>query len=147
MSEKNTRTSPQVLAALRRLERGGKLEPESVVEAARAKSSPLHRHFEWSDTKAAHEYRLDQARRLIRVHVEMLPGASSPSPIFVSLKRDRDEERGGYRRMVTVLSDAEMRQELLDAAHQEMVYFRGKYGMLKELAGVIDAMAKVEKRK
>jgi hypothetical protein len=44
----------------------GILRPDSVVSAARAPDSPLHSHFEWDDTKAAAEHRLDQARGLIR---------------------------------------------------------------------------------
>ena len=37
-----------------------------VVEAARDDQSPLHRHFEWDDAKAAHTERLSQARGIIR---------------------------------------------------------------------------------
>ena len=43
----------------------GILRPEIVVEAARAKTSPLHSSFEWDNTRAAEAHRLWQARQLI----------------------------------------------------------------------------------
>jgi hypothetical protein len=50
----------------------GKLDPEVVVKAARKKNHPLHDYFEWDAKKAAHAYRIDQARTLIReVKVEV----------------------------------------------------------------------------
>jgi len=55
-----------VVAALRRLETDGRLTPDAVVDAARPINSPLHSFFEWDDTAAAHEWRREQARELIR---------------------------------------------------------------------------------
>jgi hypothetical protein len=46
--------------------RSGKLSPLDVVEAARAKDSPIHGCFDWDDTEAANKWRLEQARELIR---------------------------------------------------------------------------------
>jgi hypothetical protein len=56
-----------VTDALKKIEtRTGKLSPIAVIEAAREPDSPLHGYFEWDDSKAAEQYRLDQARCLIR---------------------------------------------------------------------------------
>lgn len=43
----------------------GRLTPDAVVAHAAQEDSPLHEHFEWDDSKAAHAHRLDQARSLI----------------------------------------------------------------------------------
>jgi len=51
----------------------GLLRPADVIEAARPVGSPLHTRFTWDDTEAAHQYRLWQAREIIRVSVEYLP--------------------------------------------------------------------------
>jgi hypothetical protein len=61
-------TQPNVAArlALLSLEDEGRLTPECVLEAAEDEDSPLHRFFEWDNDEAAHQYRIDQARRLIR---------------------------------------------------------------------------------
>lgn len=47
-------------------ERDQKLTAEQVVAEATDPTSPLHGAFEWDDQQAAHLYRLDQARLLIR---------------------------------------------------------------------------------
>lgn len=136
-------TTDETLAELRRLtkEGGGVLNPVAVVESARDESSPLHDRFTWDDSEAAHQYRLEEARRLIRVHVELLTPESDPSPVWVSLKSDQ-ESGGGYRPLVRVLSNAEQREELLAQAKDDMRRFAAKYRMLKELAEVIAAMKK-----
>lgn len=128
---------------------GGLLQPEAVVDAARNKTSPLHSRFEWNDGKAADAYRLWQARQLIRVSVTMIGGDEDQEPerAWVSLKSDRYEERGGYRSLVSVLSDEEMRAQLLHQAQEDMEGFREKYKRLQELSEVIEAMKRVQIRK
>lgn len=41
------------------------LPPSNVVRAAQNPTSVLHHLFEWDDVKAARQWRLEQARRLI----------------------------------------------------------------------------------
>ncbi len=132
-----------IVEALRSLESQGKLDPADVVEAARDETSPLHDRFTWDDGEAAHQFRLHEARNLINVCVEMLPGAKESSPVWVSLRQDRSA--GGYRPLVRVLSHAEQRAALLADAIKDMDHFRSKYHMLKELASVFAAMRKVKK--
>jgi len=47
-------------------ERDGTLMPEAVISDAKKKTSPLHDYFTWDDGRAAHLWRIEQARRLIR---------------------------------------------------------------------------------
>ena len=47
-------------------DRNGKVVPTIVIKEAQNTSSPLHNQFEWDNSKAAHSYRLVQARTLIR---------------------------------------------------------------------------------
>ena len=44
----------------------GNLTADAVVAEAANKRSPIHHLFEWDDSKAAHAYRIDQARMLLR---------------------------------------------------------------------------------
>lgn len=122
----------------------GMLEPEEVVERARSRTSPLHSYFEWDDNKAGHAYRLWQARQLISI--TELPGPDQTSErVFVSLKSDRAGGRG-YRKMIDVLSNKQLRAELLKDAFQAMEDFKTRYAELKELVEVFDAMSTAEKR-
>jgi hypothetical protein len=51
----------------------GSLDPERVVDAARNPNSSMHGQFNWDDTEAAHQYRISQARALIkRVKVNVI---------------------------------------------------------------------------
>jgi hypothetical protein len=121
----------------------GMITPQSVVEAARPASSPIHECFQWDNTKAAHEYRLFQARQLIRVTVEVIPsmGDKTPMRVYVSIGDDRGE--GGYRRIVDVMNTPELRDKLLSEAKRDMQVFRTKYAKLVELSKVFGEMDKV----
>lgn len=125
---------------------GGILRAEDVVEFAREPSTALHSRFEWHNGKAAHEWRLHQARNLIRVSVTLLPNVETPYRAFVSLMPDRSETGGGYRRTIDVLSDAESRKQLLTQALDDLSRMEAKYAQLEELAGVFAAAKAVRKK-
>ena len=79
------RVSAQVVVdELTRIERAhGEITPELVVEAARSSDAPLHPVFEWNQAQAAKQYRIIQARNLIRaVHVVSEDGVDQGA-IFV----------------------------------------------------------------
>lgn len=118
---------------------GGSISPELVLQAARNKNSVLHDRFEWDDSEAAEKYRMIQARYMLSVAVEVLPGTRTRSRVFVSLSKDR-YSGGGYRTTVDVMNDTQMHQQMLDDALENMEHFRQRYQYLKELKLVINAM-------
>jgi hypothetical protein len=125
---------------------GGVLMPLAVVDAARPPSSPLHSRFEWNNTEAAEKYRLWQARQLIAITVSVIGDSREKEQVWVSLKSDRVAD-GGYRGLVAVLSDSEMRAQLLQDALEDMRVFETKYRHLQELAEVFAAIRKHTKRR
>jgi hypothetical protein len=78
----------QTVAALEevRLSHDGKLRPPDVVNAARPEESPLHSHFEWDDSEAAEEYRLYQARYLIRNTPRVTFDDGEPMHRYISVR-------------------------------------------------------------
>ncbi len=142
-------TDPGVSGVLQELaaKNDGILLPEEVVQAARPEHSILHKYFDWEDSEAADKWRLHQARNLIRVVVHYLPGREKeePTKVFVSLSSDREES--GYRRMIDVMDDKGHRAMLLSDAFEEMNLFRRKYGHLRELADVVEAMTRAQIKK
>ena len=50
---KNAKKAEVIGEALEKIRNshGDRLKPEDVVAAARPKSNPLHKHFEWDDSK------------------------------------------------------------------------------------------------
>jgi hypothetical protein len=118
----------------------GLLKAETVVEFAKDPTTALHARFEWDDTEAAAKYRVWQARQLIKVTVDVLPNENETVyQVFVSLKDDR-RNGGGYRPMVEVMSDENMRKQLLAQAANDFRLWQRKYQQLKELAPVFAQM-------
>lgn len=128
-----------------RKRRKGLLRPADVVEFAKNPKTALHGCFTWDDTKAAMEYRLWQAREIIRVQLTVIEGQRRSIRAYVSLQEDRKRPGGGYDTIVRVMSTEDRREALLREALQELNRLRAKYRQLKELAPVFDAMSNVEK--
>lgn len=97
-------------------EHDGVLRPDDVVREAENPASPLHSSFEWDDGVAAHAWRLEQARTLIRsvrITVETSVMPRSLAPVFV---HDHTQEDGkGYVPLASIRSDrARARAVMLD---------------------------------
>jgi len=119
---------------------GGVLRPADVVQyAANNRASVLHSKFEWDDERAGYEYRLWQAREIIRVVVRHEEKIEKPVRVYVSLREDRTEEGGGYRTLVDVMSNAALRQRLLEQAFDDFTRWQQKYRTLKELEPIFAA--------
>ena len=118
----------------------GILDPEEVVFASEDEDAVLHGLFTWDDKKAAHGYRIEQAKYIIRnlVVVEDAEDESRTTRAIVSTGNRM------YQPITTVLSDADLRSRLLEAAKAEMQAFKQKYRHLKELAAVFAAMDEVQ---
>lgn len=61
---------------------GGKLEASEVVRWAAEPDSPIHDTLTWDDEKAAHEYRLQEVRQLIRSVVVVTDAETVPQPAY-----------------------------------------------------------------
>jgi len=123
----------------------GLLRPHDVVAFAKNKRTALHKQFTWDDTKAAHEYRLWQAREVISVHVTVYGPDEIPFRAFVSLKEDRKQDGGGYRTTESVMSNSEWRLQLLTEAVSDFERLQTKYAVLKELEKLFAEIGNVKK--
>lgn len=115
------------------------LKPEAVVDAARPRSSPLHGYFTWNNAEAADQWRLVQARALLRSVIVMNPAGLDVQPTvrYVSLLMDRSQPGGGYRAVETVLASQALREEYMHTAMTEL------NGWLKRHAHMRDLTARV----
>lgn len=121
---------------------GGVIHADHVVRwASEHKRSALHQQFTWDDIKAAHEYRLWQARRLIQVHVVGEDGEA----LFVSLSLDRSGD-GGYRSVTDVLSSQELSEIMLQDALQELERVQTRYARVKQLTSVWRAVSAIKRK-
>ena len=123
-----------------RVVNNGRLDAENVVEAARPEYAPLHPAFEWDDGKAAVQWRIEQARYLIRsveVVVDKPDGESSPIRAFVSVQRDEDRS---YTSLQHALSDEELRTQVLSQAWRELEAWRQRHAELVEFAKIFSVI-------
>lgn len=122
-----------------RTKHNGRLEPEWVVHNAKSPRNPLHDLFEWDDNVAAQNYRVDQARQVIRsveVVVEEAPELK-PTRAFVSVVQERSR---AYTSVSHAMSDEDLRKQVLVQAFMELEAWRKRYAELIELAGVFAAI-------
>jgi hypothetical protein len=84
---------------------GKRLEPAHVVEAARPAKAPLHPSFNWDDKSAAKQFRLQQARQLIRSIQIIADDSSKPRSLFVhvNLEPEGGKRRKHYQHVDTIL--------------------------------------------
>lgn len=106
--------TPLQRKAIMVLAEAGSLTPEAMVAAASLASSPLYELFEWDDTKAAHSFRLSQARGIIsRVTVDLTSTVREVRPVFVR-NPDLPAREAGYARTVSLASDDDRARSALN---------------------------------
>lgn len=90
-----------------------KLTPEQILADARRKESVLHDYFEWDNTEAARKYRIQQARELMQMVVEVRFIENRPVEVrkFVSVKKGTKDQH--YVTMDTALKNKSYRYELI----------------------------------
>jgi hypothetical protein len=127
-----------------RNQHGGLLKPTDVLEYARNDQTALHKFFEWDDTEAAAKYRLQQARAIIRVVVQIIPSTDEKIRAFVSLSSDR-HNGNGYRVITDVMDDEALTEILLQDAKNELAAFSRKYQKLERLSNMADVFKAINK--
>jgi hypothetical protein len=124
---------------------GGELTPDGVIADARNPNSPLHTLFEWNDSDAAHQYRLVQARALIRavvVRYRAAPESGGRSIVaFVNVKQG---DRQYYTATAVALADPQRRAIVLRQAWEDFQALRKRYADLAEFSRFFAALDEIE---
>lgn len=122
----------------------GRLTPAAVVEAARSAKSPLHRHFEWDDAKAAESYRRDQAREIIGI-IRVESDGDEPVRAFLSVK---DSAGTAYRTSQEVAGSLDLQLAVLKQAERDLESFTRRYRDLKDICSDVETVrSKVSARR
>lgn len=127
----------------------------TIVQDAKREDSPLHDYFEWDDQVAAQEYRVEQARYLIRhinVVVKKPNGEEEEVRAFHSVTAKVispavNEKGVNFVSLQSALSDEEWRQEIVGKAFKELESWRRRYATYKELAKAVEVVDKAIKLK
>lgn len=117
----------------------GELTPQDILDDARHDNSPLHNFFEWNDSAAAEQYRLQQARGLIRAVVAIYTREDEGKPAVRTKAYVHINEPSAphYREASHAMSQAKTRKLVLDRAWNELKAWKSRYKHLEEFAGLI----------
>lgn len=122
---------------------GGIITAEQLLDIAQPDGHPLHQYFTWDDGDAGRLWRLYEARVILRVAVEYLPSNNTElTRVTVHLTSDNK----GYRLLTDVLSDSDLRLQLLADASNDVEVFKRKYRKLSELSPAINKLGKAVDR-
>jgi len=133
--------------------RGGITAQLLVIEAGR-KKSPLHDCFEWDDTKASVQWRIEQGRKLLMELVVAVIEDEDEEPVYVRcfISPLEVEKKGGtsYLTIKEICSDEELNAAYLRQLKMEMNSFVTKienyayYRKNKSLCLVVETIKKVK---
>lgn len=116
----------------------GRLTPDAVVADAKSPESPLHDQFEWDDSAAANQYRLDQARSLIRT---MRIEVTTESRTVSTVRYVRDPSAGEEQGYVEVTKLKDDRALARDALLAELVALNARFVRAHSLADALGLSA------
>lgn len=122
----------------------GELTPEDVIADAKNGNSPLHSFFEWSDSEAAHQYRLQQARGLIRSVVAIYAREEAPPIRTRAYVHINEPGAPHYREASHAMSLSKTRDMVLLNALNELLQWQKKYKDLVEFASLFEAVQQVQ---
>lgn len=115
----------------------GELTPEDVLSDAKHNNSPLHSFFEWDDTAAAQQHRLQQARGLIRAVVAIYVQDDKPAVRQKAYVHINEPAAPHYREASHAMSMTKTRDMVLKQALSELIAWKRRYKDLQEFAAVI----------
>jgi len=120
------------------------LTPEAIVENAKKKTSPLHKLFEWKDTTAAYQWRLQQARVLINEVKIIIEDKEYYAFENISIEVGENKTREYYERE-EILSSDQLRKKVIQTAYEQLLYWKNKYENYSVFTPIFNGIAEVEK--
>lgn len=129
---------------LLRKQQHGELTPEDVLADARHNNSPLHSFFEWDDGAAAEQFRLQQARGLIRAVVAIYTSADKPAQRMKAYVHINEPGAQHYRETGHAMSMKKTRDMILQRAWRELMEWKRRYQDLAEFSAIFEAAEKVK---
>lgn len=122
---------------------GGRLTPSDVIADAEHEDSPLHKYFQWDDALAAFQYRLEQARFLIR-SVRISYEHEGTTLETVAFIRDPRAEAEGEQGYISVLSIKSDKQNAREAVIREFGRAKSALARAREIAVVLGLESEIE---
>ena len=121
----------------------GGVTPKLLVNESRDKRALLHDCFEWNDGIAAEEYRLEQARHILRVIVVLPEEDDNDEKPPIKIRAFVPVKENNETHFVTIgraMGDEDLRQQVLKQALDDLIAWKQKYKNLQEFKCVIKSI-------
>jgi len=142
----NENTKDAVQTAMQALynRNNGEVTASLVLKAATNKRNALHCKFEWDDSKASHQYRLEQARRLIRI-VKVVPADSDEPERLIHVPRIEggETQEGVYKTASVIIQSKSEFQVALESALNRLRSAQSAVDELRSAAADDDTLSKI----
>ena len=96
----------------------GRSNLKAIVAEAEPDEAPLHSFFDWDDAAAAHQYRLETARRLVR-SIEVVRDDRPPVAMYVHYAGQEPSE-GGYEPLSVIVTQPDRYMSAIAEAQRDM---------------------------
>lgn len=117
---------------------GGVLLPQATVDAAADPDHPLHGEFDWDNATAGDEWRLEQARRLIRrVRMVRVDDSEGPTDLRAYVNVRVGSTAGEYVPTEQAMADPVARQVVLRSMEREWRSLYRRYEHMQEFAEIV----------
>lgn len=118
--------------------RNGEVTREAFLEESRPEDAPTHLMFEWDDSVAAEQYRLSQSRKIItNLQIVYLNDNREESAVPAVLNIT-NKKTAVYKNIVSVMSDGETKQFVLDRLRKEVEQFIARNRHIEEFADILE---------
>lgn len=124
----------------------GDLTPQAVLLHAADERAPLHTAFEWDDSKAGHEYRLNQARGLIRAVVTIESAEVPEHRSYVLVRADPAKEETSYLPTVEVVNRPDLFGDAIRRLQSELRSARDSVNQISSLAAAMNSATERRER-
>lgn len=124
------RIKPEVAAeVLNELAENGTLNAETLVSVSEDEDSPMHPEFDWVDSVAARNWRLQQARMVINTLVMVDEAEPEKEPIRAFLKIESVNKKQ-YESTSVLIRSQSGREAMLELAERELESYKAKYATI-----------------
>lgn len=138
------------MAVMKNIHKTQGLTTGALLEEARKRTSPLHHLFEWNDSKAAEQWRLQQARIIIN-QVKVVIDEKEYSQwenVTVHVIDDDGEiqNKRVYKPIEEIMETPALRDQLIANSLRQLRYWEEQNEKYQELRPIISTAQKVRRR-
>ena len=120
---------------------------DEIVEMASNPETESYKLFDWDDSVAGPKWRKEQARLICRTLIVnyVQPSEDEDKKVYIPVKlfHGNPVKNEGFVAITTIVQNHDMYQQLLERAKAELVAFKKRYAILKELEAIFDLIERI----